>query len=104
MRRAIVVFAAVLSVTAGSLQASRNEPASILETDQEFDDGSGIRLAELSESQIGNLVILGKVWGFLKYHHPRVASGDDVPSWGRRVAFRRYEKLRDQMTRRQPAA
>lgn len=29
----------------------------------------------LSEVQIANLVILGKVWGFLKYHHPVVTAG-----------------------------
>jgi hypothetical protein len=26
--------------------------------------------------QIENLATLGKVWGFLKYHHPRVTSGN----------------------------
>lgn len=30
---------------------------------------------ELSSVQIDNLAILGKVWGFLKYHHPAVTAG-----------------------------
>jgi C-terminal processing protease CtpA/Prc len=30
----------------------------------------------LSNQQIENLYILGKLWGFLKYHHPEVAKGD----------------------------
>ena len=29
----------------------------------------------LSKIQISNLAFLGKVWGFLKYHHPKVTSG-----------------------------
>jgi C-terminal processing protease CtpA/Prc len=36
---------------------------------------SGISLTALSDIQISNLAILGKVWGFLKYHHPAVTSG-----------------------------
>lgn len=30
----------------------------------------------LTEVQIANLTVLGKVWGFLKYHHPAVTGGD----------------------------
>lgn len=29
----------------------------------------------LTSGQIDNLVLLGKVWGFAKYHHPEIASG-----------------------------
>ena len=46
-----------------------------LDTDTEFNAGSGISLRELSPAQTANLVTLGKVWGFLKYHHPAVTSG-----------------------------
>lgn len=38
-------------------------------------DGTGIAVASLSPLQIDNLVALGKVWGFLKYHHPKVTAG-----------------------------
>jgi len=48
----------------------------VLDTDHEFDGGSGIDLASLTGVQIDNLAVLGRVWGFLKYHHPRVASGE----------------------------
>jgi C-terminal processing protease CtpA/Prc len=44
-------------------------------TQHEFDKGSGITIPALSSSQIDNLNTLGKVWGFLKYHHPAVTSG-----------------------------
>lgn len=47
----------------------------VLDRDQEFDAGSKINLSALSEVQIGNLATLGKVWGFLKYHHARVTTG-----------------------------
>jgi C-terminal processing protease CtpA/Prc len=43
--------------------------------DHEFDRGSGIALTALSEMQISNLATLAKVWGFVKYHHPAVTSG-----------------------------
>lgn len=46
-----------------------------LDTDHEFDSGSGITLENLSTVQVENLVTLGKVWGFLKYHHPAVTAG-----------------------------
>lgn len=49
------------------------EPTAV-ETDHEFDSGSGISLTTLSPTQVGNLVLLAKVWGFLKYHHARVTS------------------------------
>src|SRR5207245_8028284 len=47
----------------------------IFDDDHEFDSGSGVTLTELSSVQIKNLAMLGKVWGFLKYHHPAVTSG-----------------------------
>jgi hypothetical protein len=50
-------------------------PLSGFELDHEFDSGSGITLGALSKVQIDNLATLGKVWGFLKYHHPDITSG-----------------------------
>ena len=49
---------------------------SVLETDQQFDQGSGVTIDALTEAQVGNLLLLAKVWGFLKYHHPRIARGE----------------------------
>jgi C-terminal processing protease CtpA/Prc len=46
-----------------------------VEKDHAFDKGSGIAIQSLSPVQIENLATLGKVWGFLKYHHPAVVSG-----------------------------
>jgi C-terminal processing protease CtpA/Prc len=50
-------------------------PKTPLETDQEFDQGSRVSITTLSPVQIENLATLGKVWGFLKYHHPAITSG-----------------------------
>jgi C-terminal processing protease CtpA/Prc len=50
-------------------------PLTVLESDREFDAGSRVEIGTLSAVQLDNLVALGKVWGFLKYHHPAVTSG-----------------------------
>lgn len=43
--------------------------------DTEFDGGSRIASQELTAVQVENLALLGRVWGFLKYHHPQVTTG-----------------------------
>ncbi|GGH18198.1 peptidase S41 [Sphingobacterium alkalisoli] len=45
-------------------------------TDKEFDNGSLVELQELSAQQLDDLELLGKIWGFLKYHHPEIAKGN----------------------------
>ncbi len=52
-----------------------NRPKTAVDFDHEFDAGSGIALKDLTTIQIANLATLGKVWGFLKYHHPIVVGG-----------------------------
>ena len=51
-------------------------PETVVDRDHEFDGGSGIKVNDLTKVQIDNLVTLGKVWGFLKYYHPKVTSGE----------------------------
>ncbi len=55
--------------------AEAEAPKPMLDLDHRFDGGSGLALNELSPIQIANLTTLGKVWGFLKYHHPAITSG-----------------------------
>ena len=43
--------------------------------DRKFDKGSQVNFPELTEDQIDNLALLGRVWGFLKYYHPKVGTG-----------------------------
>ncbi len=44
--------------------------------DKEFDAGSKLGALKLEKRQVEDLAVLGKVWGFLKYHHPAIARGD----------------------------
>ncbi|MCD4847104.1 MAG: hypothetical protein K8R76_02810, partial [Candidatus Aegiribacteria sp.] len=57
-----------------SLAVERGLPGAQL--DHEFDSGSGLEFTEVDEFQIESLVLLGKVWAFLKYHHPQIGRGD----------------------------
>ena len=41
----------------------------------EFDAGSRFAMSQLSDAQLEALVLTGKVWGFLKYHHPALTAG-----------------------------
>ncbi|MBK8246779.1 MAG: peptidase S41 [Gemmatimonadetes bacterium] len=50
-------------------------PTNPTPVDVEFDQGSGIAARELSTTQVQNLALLGRVWGFVKYHHPKVTVG-----------------------------
>ncbi len=44
--------------------------------DSEFDNGSLIQLQNLTNKNYDDLELLGRVWGFLKYHHPEIAKGN----------------------------
>jgi len=52
-----------------------DQPKTAVDLDLEFDRGSGITFESLSKTQIENLATIGKIWGFLKYHHPVIVSG-----------------------------
>lgn len=43
--------------------------------DRAFDKGSNIIFPELDEQKIHDLELLGRIWGFLKYHHLAIAKG-----------------------------
>lgn len=51
------------------------KPPAPPERDDEFDRGSLIESQALSEVQVENLALLGKVWGFVKYHDSRLLLG-----------------------------
>lgn len=51
-------------------------PVSKASLDKSFDNGSKIEIQNLSVLQHQSLVKLGRVWGFLKYYHPVVRSGE----------------------------
>jgi C-terminal processing protease CtpA/Prc len=43
--------------------------------DKAYDNGSLVEFPDLNPKKIENLDLLGRVWGFLKYHHPKIAEG-----------------------------
>ena len=74
MSKQLIRSAFVLCVlAAGMALAQADSPAA--EAKGEFDAGSRLKLEQLTPIQVENLAITGKVWGFLKYHHPAVTSG-----------------------------
>lgn len=56
-------------------QAKASE-ATAIDHDHQFDSGSGVVISQLSPAQVDNLVTLGRIWGFLKYHHPKITGGE----------------------------
>lgn len=50
-------------------------PMAPMPVDHEFDSGSRVELDSLTPMQVSNLVMLARVWGLLKYHHPAITSG-----------------------------
>ncbi len=58
-----------------SVAPARVVPKTILDDDAAFNKGSQISLQSLQPAQTQNLAVLGKVWGFLKYHHPAIIWG-----------------------------
>jgi hypothetical protein len=46
-----------------------------IDADRGFAAGSKVATRSLSPRQIDTLVITGKTWGFLKYHHPAITGG-----------------------------
>ncbi|MEM9304884.1 MAG: S41 family peptidase [Pseudomonadota bacterium] len=54
----------------------REIPTTVLDIEKEFEDGSLVELASLDHARARRVAMLARVWGFLKYHHPRVTSGE----------------------------
>ncbi|MEO1368375.1 MAG: S41 family peptidase, partial [Acidobacteriota bacterium] len=49
----------------------------VLDRDVEFSAGSTVRLAAPATAfQVETLALTARIWGFLKYHHPRIAGGE----------------------------
>lgn len=73
-----VAFITVLPVKA-SAQGPPGRPAGaapLAELDIEFDEGSRIGTVELGAADASRLSLLGRVWGFAKYHHPKIRRGE----------------------------
>ncbi len=67
-----------LSIDGKNIQTLKEDVKELskAQLDKEFDNGSLIELSNLTSENIDNLEFLGRVWGFLKYHHPEIAKGN----------------------------
>lgn len=68
MRNTIIIFFSILILPSYGQAQVKN--------DTEFVHSSKIRSIELNEQNIEDLETLGLIWGYLKYYHPNIASGD----------------------------
>ena len=58
-------------------EAKRKAPKKYkADTDTEFDNGSKIQIRTYTPQTVANLELLGRIWGFLKYYHPAIATGE----------------------------
>ncbi len=60
----------------GILSHAQESPTTANATqDTAYDHGSNIVFPEMAPQLVDNLDLLGRVWGFLKYHHPTISKG-----------------------------
>jgi C-terminal processing protease CtpA/Prc len=72
MKKYILVVLILTAAISYGCQQKEDNP----KQNTEFDNGSNVFFPELSETAINNLELLGKLWGFLKYHHPGIGKGE----------------------------
>lgn len=65
----VLLFCATLSFA----QTQSNKSGAVQDT--AFDRGSNMVFPEMTPQLLDNLELLGRVWGFLKYHHPTISKG-----------------------------
>jgi C-terminal processing protease CtpA/Prc len=65
-----------VTIDGKKIENAPSRELSLAQKDTQFDKGSNLKIETLTAQNIEDLALLGKVWGFLKYHHPAVSSGD----------------------------
>ena len=65
----ILLFCATISF------AQTPSNVSVAVRDTVYDHGSDVVFPEITPQLVDNLELLGRVWGFLKYHHPLISKG-----------------------------
>ena len=68
----------VLTIDGKEVQTLQEKPKKIYKAqlDKAFDHGSSIDFPALTPSITNNLALLGRIWGFIKYHHPEIGQGN----------------------------
>lgn len=69
------IFLVRVGTAVDGLSGTISISAEVEERDPRFIESSGIGDFTPTENQKTNLALLGRVWGFLKYHHPAVTTG-----------------------------
>lgn len=72
----LALFAFLIVFKVNAQQPVANDKVKKAAFDKEFVAGSAIAINTLTPAQTSNLALLGKLWGFLKYHHPAIAQGN----------------------------
>ncbi|GGH20346.1 hypothetical protein GCM10008013_17650 [Paenibacillus segetis] len=75
-RKSLVFFSILLILIIAGCSTSQGAHQIEKEKEPNFDQGSGMIFSSLSEQKIVDLAKLSKVWGVVKYYHPKVVSGD----------------------------
>lgn len=70
-----ILFSILLLFCAALSYAQTPSNKSNVVKDTVFDHGSNIVFPEMTPQLVDNLELLGRVWGFLKYHHPTISNG-----------------------------
>ncbi|SMF92228.1 C-terminal processing protease CtpA/Prc, contains a PDZ domain [Paenibacillus uliginis N3/975] len=76
--RILIIFLSLLFIfiIITGCSASQEVHQTEVKKDQEFDQGSILEFSDISEQKIEDFAKLSKVWGLVKYYHPKVVSGD----------------------------
>jgi C-terminal processing protease CtpA/Prc len=74
MQKKLIIV--LILVTLLALNSQKKDAIYPAANDIEFDNSSNIIFPELDNQIIDNLELLGKLWGFLKYHHPEIGKGN----------------------------
>jgi C-terminal processing protease CtpA/Prc len=65
-----------VTIDGKTLENAPQRKLTLAQQDTAFNDGSNINVGTLSNQKLKDLALIGNVWGFLKYHHPAIATGD----------------------------
>lgn len=79
MKKLLLLISLILIASYGFCQNSdptQDNKPSKAKQDTAFNSGSKISLDNVSPAQVEDLTALGKIWGFLKYHHPAISTGN----------------------------
>jgi C-terminal processing protease CtpA/Prc len=68
----------VVTIDGKDIQTLKEEKQQLVKAqlDKAFDEGAAIEMPELDEALVNQLELLGRIWGFLKYHHPEIGKGN----------------------------